>query len=99
MAWRIVVGVVVVALFGAAGYWLLHSYLEPPPAPASPVLEAVPEKKVPEFPIGSEAKSLPKLNESDPTLLEAATGLIDPKALAKFFNLEDGIRKIVATVD
>jgi len=99
MAWRGVVVVLVLALLSAAGYWFLRPYLEPPPPPPPPVLKAAPEKKGPEFPIGTDAKPLPKLGESDPLLREQIAGLVDPRTVAKFFNLEDGIRRAVATVD
>jgi hypothetical protein len=100
MAARIVAVIVVLVMLALGGYWFLRPYLEPPPAPPPPVIKAAPEtKKEPQFPIGAEAKPLPKLGESDPALRESIAGLVDPKALARFFNLEDGIRRIVATVD
>jgi len=99
MAWRLVVVVLVLALLSSAGYWFLRPYLEHPPPPPPPVLKAAAEKNGPEFPIGADAKPLPKLSESDPMLREQVAGLVDPKALAKFFNLDDGIRRAVATVD
>ena len=86
MAWRVAVVVLVLAPLSAVGYWFLRPYLEPPPLPPPPVLKAAPEKKGPEFPIGADAKPLPKLGESDPILREQVANLVDPKALAKFFN-------------
>ena len=91
---------IVLALIAAALYWfVLRPRLEPPPPPPVSQAPAAPAKKGPQFPIEPPAKPLPKLGESDPALREAIAGLVEPTALAKFFNLEDGIRKIVATVD
>jgi len=100
MALRLAVAALVLALVGAAGYYFLRPYFEKPPAPPPPVLRgAEPPKAGPQFPIGGDAKPLPKLGESDPALREGIAGLVDPQSLAKFFNLDDGIRRIVATVD
>jgi len=100
MAPRIAVVAAVLALLAAAVYWfVLRERFQPPPPPPVSQAPAAPEKKGPQFPIESPAKPLPKLGESDPALREAIAGLVDPASLAKFFGLEDGIRKIVATVD
>jgi len=100
MATRIAVVAAVLALLAAAAYWfLLRERFQPPPPPPVSQAPAPPAKKGPQFPIEPPARPLPKLNESDPALREAIGGFIDPQSLAKFFNLEDGIRKIVATVD
>src|SRR5262249_32387358 len=100
MGARIAVVAVMVAIVAALGYFFVRPYFEPRELPPPPALKAPPEtKKEPAFPIGAETKPLPNLGESDPTLRESIAGLIDPVALAKFFNLEGGIRRIVATVD
>lgn len=101
MAARIVLAIWVAVMLGIGVYWyVLRPYFEPRPLPPPPELKAPAEtKKGPQFPIGADAKPLPKLGESDPALRESAGALVDPKALAKFFNLDDGVRRIVATVD
>ena len=101
MATRIAVVAAVLALLAAAAYWfvLRERFEPPPPPPVSQAPAAPPKKAGPQFPIEPPAKPLPKLNESDGALREAIGGYIDPASLARFFNLQDGIRKIVATVD
>src|SRR6187401_3333266 len=101
MAPRIAVVAAVLALLAAAAYWfvLRERFEPPPPPPVSQAPAAPPKKAGPQFPIEPPAKPLPKLNESDGALREAIGGYIDPASLARFFNLQDGIRKIVATVD
>ena len=42
---------------------------------------------------------LPVLKESDPAMVEGLAGLLGQPALAKFFNLEEVVRRIVATID
>ena len=100
MAARFAVVAAVLVVIAAALYWfVLKSRLEPPPLPPVSQAPAAAPKKGPQFPIEPPAKPLPKLGESDPALREAIGGLVEPASLARFFNLEDGIRKIVATVD
>ena len=100
MASRIAVVAAVLALLAAGFYWfVLRGRFEPPPPPPVSQPTAPAKKDGPQFPIEAPAKPLPKLGESDGALREAIAGLVDPASLAKFFNLEDGIRKIVATVD
>jgi hypothetical protein len=98
---RIAIVAAVLALIAAALYWfVLKARIEPPPPPpVSQAPAAPPKKSGPQFPIEAPAKPLPKLGESDGALREAIGGLIEPASLAKFFNLEGGIRRIVATVD
>src|SRR5258706_4105818 len=99
MALRIAVAAVVIAVAAALGYYFLRPYLELPPPPPPPVLHGKETPKTPQFPIGTDAKPLPKLGESDRTLHESIASVVDPQSLAKFFDLEDGIRRVVATVD
>ena len=100
MPLRIAIAAVVIAVLAALGYYVLRPYLEPPPPPPAAQAQApAPKPAQPQFPIGAGAKALPKLGESDPALRESLSGLVDAKALGKLFNLEDGIRHIVATVD
>jgi hypothetical protein len=102
------VGLVVVALLAAiaAGvYWWRESHPPrlPPPAsstsaPAAPALVAKPPRYVidasPDAP-----KPLPRLNESDPTLVEALSGLLGSQAFARLFAPRELVRHIVATID
>jgi hypothetical protein len=96
---RFVVAAILLALAAGAGYWFMRPYVEAPPPPPAPAAKGPPEKKEPQFPVGTDAKPLPKLGESDAALRESLTGFVDPQVLGKFFNLQDGIRRIVATVD
>ena len=43
--------------------------------------------------------ALPALKESDPEMLEGLASLVGSGPLQRFFNLDDVIRRIVATVD
>lgn len=67
------------------------------PAPAQP-----PAAQGPRFPLPApppEEKPLPKLNESDATMLEALSGLLGAKAVASFIQPESLIRHVVVTID
>jgi hypothetical protein len=67
------------------------------PAPATP-----PEAQGPRFPLPApppDEKPLPNLNESDPTMVEALSALIGPKAVAGFIRPESLIRHAVVTID
>ena len=102
MASRIAIVAAVLALLAAAGYYfVLRPRLEPPPPPpaSAPRVEAPAAKGEPKYPIGADAQPLPKLGESDPALRESIFRLIDPAAVAKFFFLEEIVRRTVATVD
>jgi hypothetical protein len=101
MGFRIILAVAVLAVFAAIGWYVFHERFEPPPMPppSAPKVAPAPATKGPQYPIATEEKPLPKLGESDPTLRESLLGLIDARTLDRFFNLEDGIRRIVATVD
>lgn len=99
------VGLIVVALVAAiaAGvYWWRQSHpprLPPPPASTS---APAPAAKSPQYPIGAAPdtpKPLPPLNASDPTLVEALSGLLGSQAFANFFFPEELVRRIVATID
>ena len=101
MASRIALVAVILALVAAAAYWFfVRPSLQPPPPPPVSQASPAPDRKAgPQFPIAPPARPLPKLGESDGALREAIGGLVEPASLARFFNLEDGIRRIVATVD
>lgn len=94
--------IVVIALLGAgAWYWWQNReppYLPPPPKAA----EAKPEAPAgPKNPITPEAGAppLPALNESDGAVQQAGIDVVGPDAMAKFFNIDGLVRRIVATVD
>lgn len=76
-----------------------------PPIPQAQVpAHAVPSAAAqgPRFPLPApspEEKPLPKLNESDPTMVEALSALMGPKAVASFIQPESLIRHIVVTID
>lgn len=68
----------------------------PAPTPPPPAAEG------PRFPLPvppPEEEPLPKLNESDTTMLEALSSLIGAKAVANFIQPESLIRHIVVTID
>lgn len=95
----IVVVVVVIAAAGAgAWYWWTHR--EPPYLPPTP--QVVPQPAAPSgprHPIVVEPAPLPTLNESDTVARQAAVELVGLDALARFFNIDDLVRHLVATVD
>lgn len=75
-----------------------------PPIPQSqaPAPTPPPAAQGPRFPLPApppEEKPLPKLNESDATVLEALSTLMGPKALASFIQPESLVRHIVVTID
>lgn len=67
------------------------------PAPAAPAMAQGPRFPLPAPP--PQDKPLPKLNESDPTVLEALATLMGPKAVASFIQPESLVRHIVVTID
>lgn len=94
-------GVLLVAVLAAAGWYFLRPdppYLPPPAkvdAPAPPQAPQGPKHPVPQV----EAKPLPPLAASDPSIHDAIRPLFGAQALERFFNLDDLVRRIVATVD
>jgi hypothetical protein len=95
------IAVLVVAALAAAAWLFMRRdppYLPPPPkveAPAEPQAPQGPKHPVPP----AEARPLPPLAASDPALHDAIRPLFGPQALERFFNLDDLVRRIVATVD
>lgn len=97
-----IVALVVLAIAGAAGFWYWsasHTRALPPPpavndAPPVPVAPAGPAHPIPS---ASEEK-LPALGESDGVIGAALAGL-DRDAVARFLNLQDFVRRVVATID
>jgi hypothetical protein len=88
----------------AALYYLRPWDAARPPIPQSraPSPTPPPAAQGPRFPLPApppEEKPLPKLNESDATMVEALSSLIGPKAVAGFIQPESLIRHVVVTID
>lgn len=97
-----VVLVVAALAVAAAGGLYLWQQAHPPILPPSPVeaKHAPPVATGPKYPVKEAAeKPLPALGASDPQLIEALAGLLGRKEIERFFNLEDIVRRIVATID
>ena len=96
----LVVALLLLLAAGGAYYflrpWFEHGVLPPPPASEVPAAKAA---QGPRYPIGVEARPLPRLNDSDPALQEAIANLFGPQSLGKFFQIEDTVRHAVATID
>jgi hypothetical protein len=95
--------ILVVALGGAAVlyFWLTSENREPQVQQAPPVPPAEPAVRHPIEPVrptDEAAKPLPTLAESDGAMRDALAELLGQK-LEEFFNLQDIIRRVVATVD
>jgi len=98
-----VAALVVVGAIGGAAWWLWQQreppYL-PPPAPAKVEVPAAPQgPQPPRHPVPPVESPLPPLGASDPSMLDAIRPLFGAQALERFFNVDDLIRRIVATVD
>lgn len=88
----------------AALYWFRPWETTRPPIPQvqAPAPAPPPAAQGPRFPLPApppEEKPLPKLNESDATMVEALSALIGPKAVAAFILPESLVRHIVVTID
>lgn len=88
----------------AALYYLRPWDSTRPPIPQAqaPAPTPSPAAQGPRFPLPApppEEKPLPKLNESDATMLEALSSLMGAKAVASFIQPESLIRHIVVTID
>ena len=100
---RWLVAALVLAALGGAAYWFWMTR-EPPPLPPPPARVEVPQQpqgpQPPKHPVPqAEAPGLPPLAASDPAMAEALRPLFGAAALDRLFNLDDAIRRIVATVD
>lgn len=99
--------VLALAALAVAGYLAWRFWpapeLPPPPPPATPVAPPPAAPTGPQFPLPEpEAPAeapLPKLGESDATVLQALTTLMGSPLLQKMVRAEDIVRRIVATVD
>jgi len=95
------VGVAVVAVLAAGGYYLF-THREPPPLPPAALAPAqAPAPTGPRNPIAEAPteKPLPALNESDASVRDAFVALLGAQAVERYLNTEGAIRRIVATVD
>jgi hypothetical protein len=97
---RIIVVAVIAIAIGAAAWWF---WPVPPPLPpasvpiaAAPAQPTGPRHVVPEQPA---ATPLPKLAESNATMLEALTGVLGAEPVRNLFVVESLVRNIVATID
>jgi hypothetical protein len=97
---------IVVCGLAAGFYFWLWGAKEAPPAPpvarpeAVPKPEAKPEPQI-QFPVpqASDAQPLPALDQSDAVLRDTLASLVGQKNLEQLFNLQNLVRRIVATVD
>jgi hypothetical protein len=71
-----------------------------PPTAKAPAPKPPPEPEI-RYPIEPKPpeKPLPELNKSDPAVKEALGGLWNEKTIAQFFNLNEFVRRVVATID
>jgi len=104
---------VVALLLAAGGGWWWWQQRAPAPAPAAPSapVAAAPAEPAPptpaepviqhpiDPPAEASARALPALDQSDPALKDALTGLLGSKAVALFLQTDGFVRRVVATVD
>jgi hypothetical protein len=103
---RIAVVVVLLAAAGFAAYYF-GPWSRPPVIPPAPRAEAPPaapapaEPQGPQHPIASTEppQPLPTVKESDPAMRDTITGLVGADAFQRFFEPEDILHRIVATID
>jgi hypothetical protein len=103
---RIAVVVVLLAAAGFAAYYF-GPWSRPPVIPPAPRVEAPPaapapaEPQGPRHPIASTEppQPLPTVKESDPAMRDTITGLVGADAFQRFFEPEDILHRIVATID
>ncbi len=102
----ILVGTVIVAAL-AGGVYYYHELQRDEPVPPPTGVTAPSELPPPEpeikYPIQTPAtattKPLPALAESDATLEQALSELADKSALARFFELDSIVRRVIVTLD
>jgi hypothetical protein len=105
-AFRIAVVVAILAAAGFAAYYF-GPWSRPPLLPPAPHVEAPPAREAPAAPQGPQhpiasaeaPHPLPTVKESDPALRDAIGGVIGADAFQRFFEPEDILHRIVATVD
>ncbi len=95
--------VVVAVAVGAFVYFKYFAHPAPPPPAAAPPraapVAAQPAIQHPVPEVGSEAKPLPALNDSDAEVRDSLMGLFGQKAVDGLVNPENVVRHIVATID
>ena len=99
---HLLVAAVLAAAIAGAGWWLWQQREPPylPPPPAKIETPPAPPSQLPKYPVPQqEARPLPPLGASDPAMADALRPLFGAQALERFFNLEDLVRHVVATVD
>ena len=110
--WRIVIPLLILAA-AAAGWWYwsqqraappapvaMTPQPDSPPAPAAP--PAAPAATGPQNPIDALAQpdaALPSLADSNAAVTKALTDLLSAKSVASFLQIDDFVRRFVATVD
>ena len=103
---RIAVIVVILAAAGFAAYYF-GPWSRPPALPPAARVEAPPAPPAPSAPQGPQhpiaaaeaPQPLPTVRESDPAMRDAIAGLIGADAFQRFFEPEDILHRIVATID
>jgi hypothetical protein len=102
VAWTLAIAAAV-AIAAVLYYQSRERALEPQPVPAPPVAvvpapqpSAEPQIR---YPIETEDKPLPPLNESDDAVRDALAGLLGDRSLLDLLNLREFVRRVVATVD
>ena len=92
-----------VAAMAAGIYYWWRSQTPPPmPPPSQAEMRPAPAAPTgPKYPVPEVARDqpLPKLNDSDAAMRDALGAITGSVALDRFFNLEDIVRRIVATID
>ncbi|HXN15502.1 MAG TPA: DUF3014 domain-containing protein [Usitatibacter sp.] len=85
----------------AASAYYFWPFAPSPVAPvASSAAPSAPKPQGPRYPMPEAApQPLPRLAESDVTVLEALSGVAGSQSVRHFFNPEDVIRHLVATID
>jgi DUF3014 family protein len=97
----LIVAVLAAALAAGVYWWRQgHPPQLPPPAvsPSAPAQAPTSPRYAIETPSDA-PRPLPRLSESDPTLVEALSGLFGADTFARLFFPEDLVRRIVATID
>ncbi|MBI3371827.1 MAG: DUF3014 domain-containing protein [Betaproteobacteria bacterium] len=100
-----IAAVIVVALGGSLYFWLRRAEEAPQPPPAVPKAPAPePEaKSAPQirYPVvqAGDASALPAFADSDAAMREALGSVFGLKRMQEMFNLQDVVRRVVATVD
>ena len=100
--WWVILVVVAGAILSALYYRSQQIPLRavPPGAQAPAPKPSSPEPEI-RYPIEEkpQEKPLPPLKQSDPAMKDTLRGLWNDKAIAQFFNVNEFVRRVVATVD